>query len=998
MVDGKNQELTKVKPVNRFRLSPLDVGTIFVFNTMQQGMEKSVFDQVKTLKERQREAKLPLSIQYIVSFGPFDNVIRIDDVDDNCIVNEISSLAGISSQQIQCAYRIWQSAKVVIDDGLTHPFLCITQLKIQNSVVLSTAPEIEEVIAELLITRLKKHTSDNVVIELMGTLGWDEFFIVSQSMTGFDSLFKPIYREIRGLTLEDVNKQFKRRGKELRSSLETTDLARKHVFLSSYSTVGYDHRVSDRLEDLFEERLKVKQDGQYLQITDFDLDQVFQHIIADAHFGEELISASTRLSIKPGHRKIVRSILKTTLNSQKYIFSYNRLFSIGRYDIYPWIDMKVSSKAFIFLYELIRYSLSGNLDRRREYKTFLKRTQYYHSYTVISCLDDEQSTEPLTSIEEMERHEGGFVSQLKNLQLSTIPNKFNKADEPNPPVSIAQQFIQRSILKENVPNSIVIALTRIFSLFDACLQDRFTCDSFIDMYPFMLRIREIIDSVENNDEYTLKFSITDTKGKTHAILLPESRSKYASNPLTEVFFNAIQRFYKGFIHRYISSYPMMDKNETGIDFSGRLHRILSAITGMQNILLDDLDCHDKKGFNVISPYPNIRIHRDSFNVSEANVFNLFQIEEFYSIYHEIMHTYLYSKQSKELRRPFDEIVTALKSKLHPESYPSLDQFCQEVACDLVLLINGFADDFEIHTFWYWYNIIHTEKKMDSNILSRFLVVAGLKDSQFKKLLDDTVGRSLDVEAPTEIDVVAMVTAIRDTISAQITSSPLPKKDAEELTTKLAQYVNDALTYYANAPQEIDVERRIAAIRDAIRTKITSIQLPKAYAEELTTKLAQYFDVTLTYNDKVNFISALSFIYEVMKAIYPVIGPEIAKICYPYKEVIDPNELVPRMPLCPEEGQNDRGKRHQQASVCTMRILLKFIYLHRGCLHQRKKGIINFDPSHPELRKKLYQLRIALINTLQWESLLWKKRILQNNNINFTLSLEPLTEGEMLHDS
>ncbi len=135
-------------PVSRsqIRLQPVSGGTIFIFNTTQQGMFQTVVEQINNLTSALEKDKIPGEPEFFIVFGPFDNVIRFE-VDDFCLVNKISSLAGISSQQIQCAYKIWDSTQLTNNPGKEEyrkPLCCLTQLKIQNHLMLGCGLELEE--------------------------------------------------------------------------------------------------------------------------------------------------------------------------------------------------------------------------------------------------------------------------------------------------------------------------------------------------------------------------------------------------------------------------------------------------------------------------------------------------------------------------------------------------------------------------------------------------------------------------------------------------------------------------------------------------------------------------------------------------------------------------------------------------------------------------------------------------------------------------------------
>ncbi|MCX6583644.1 MAG: hypothetical protein NT166_26005 [Candidatus Aminicenantes bacterium] len=933
---------------NSIKLRPIAGGTIFVFNSEQYGMFKTVSDRINKLKEDQEKNFIPMKVESLVAFGPFDRVIRLD-VDDFCLVNTISSLPGISSQQIQCAYSVWSSHQEDANEKYFKPFCIITQLKIHNHLILRSGPEIEEAIAGLLSECLKEYVSEDVKIELMATLGWEEYFIFIRNYNGYLSLFRPIIEKIRGLTLYDLKYSLESKNRIFNfGNFEKIELNRKHIFLTTYSTPCYSLELSHSLEENFVRMLEEKGPQSLLSCDEvMKCSTLFNNVklpsgkVLPEYFGNEKVSASLRLSIKPGHLKEVRKIISEVLGTYDERVC-NKFFSIGRYDVYPWLAATRSCKELVIMFELLMFSLSGNLRGEEKYSEFMKRSQFYNSFTIISYIEEEKpqlkdSEEKGNEVKWESKHlmnEGGFVSQLEKLSLGYKGG-----------VSIDEAFKKERkgsfILSKILPSSITIGLSRIFSLFDSCITDRFTCDSFIDMYPFMYRVREIIDTLEidlsgtSGDDPLLSFSTN--KGGNKKISLPESKKIARANSyaLVKVFYDAIQRFYQGFSHRYLSSYPMMDKNETGVDFSGRLHRILSAVTGMQNLLLDDMDCHLKKGFTIISPYPHIRIYRDSFNVTEANVFHLFQPEIFYSMYHEIMHTFISADELSNLRNRLNELIEIFPNQLPGETIERIKLIFQEIAGDIILLKNGFYSNFKLYSFWYWLLLIQSKKDFDSHIILRFLLLSALEDIESRKIIFEFSD----------------------------------KEDTFEI-------------------------RKPEVLINIFKRLISRLDYPKGIEYIINENIKVFFDSSNTEKNLIRTLGLFVFLLPTLESIHPFVISVLNQYVYP-PDVIDNNidQLYEKMPLRPEILTVGEKEKRQKSSIRMFRGILTFIYENRKHLICDSDSILNFSPSEVALRAKLFHFRIGLINTLQWESLNWKKKILEEEGIDLRyLITENQNEG------
>ena len=922
----KEEEKGSLRNYNeKIRLRPISQGTILVYNTIQLGMFQTVKKQIKAFQDDLKEKNIEIEPEYFTAFGPFDNVIRFD-VDDFCLVNKLSSLPGVSSQQIQCTYTIRRFPEKEDGERSWKPFCTITQLKVQNYLMLGYGPEMEEAIADLLASCLKKYLVDlkgqrqitcDLDVELMATLGWDEFFIFMRNSCGFESLYKPVRERIRKLTLADLKPFLEKRGycfaHENEDSLEF-----KHLFLSSYTTPAYNMELSKELQEYLAGHPKMRRADKLLSNR-----ELFQSKCPGEEFGCDWISVSTRLSVKPGHESRVRAIIRSVIGEnldEKDPVSPEKIFSIGRYDIYPWLNRRMSCREFMISFELLWFSLSGDLKREDNYLEFLEKTQFYNSFTIISYLEKSGETGSADSGQpkkpNRENSEGTFVKQLWGLRLGDGNNR----------KSIIKEF-ERDFLKDNVPTSIIIGLARIFSLFDSCIADRFTSDSFVDMLPFMQRLREIIDTVDlSSDDSTLLVFKTGEKGTP--VVLPESEGKSVSDSLVTIFHGAIRRFYRGYIHRYLSSYPMMDKNETGIDFSGRLHRILSAITGMQNLMLDDLNCHLKKGFNIISTWPNIRILRGSFNISEANVFHLFHIEIFYSILHEIMHTYIHGDQLKALWEDLETAVNYVPIPVPDDERVNIDMFFEEIVGDIFLLKNGFSGNFRLFGFWYWLLLMHSQKAVDSNIILRFLFISFLEDKDSKTFI------------------------LKKSSESEIFNSEKPE-----------------------------------VILDILEGLIGKFEYPRKIEDTIMAIIREIYRISSDNEDSEAKRILDSFVCfgQILDALHPKISSLLETYSYP--PLPDDENLFEKMPLKPEV----KDCKHQWSSIRMFRTVLKFIYQNRNLLVCEDDNILNFHPQEVNLRRKLLQYRIALINTLQWESLHWKRCLLEEWKIDFPLPIKKIGE-------
>ncbi|MCP5107358.1 MAG: hypothetical protein GY950_28485 [bacterium] len=912
------------------RLRPISQGTILVYNTIQLGMFQTVKEQIKAFQNDLKKKNIEIEPEYFTSFGPFDNIIRFD-VDDFCMVNNLSSLPGVSSQQIQCTYTIRRFSKAESGGPGWKPYCTITQLKVQNYLMLGYGPEMEEAIAELLASCLenylgidlenKPQIADGLDVELMATLGWDEFFIFMRSPGGFASLYKPVREIIRSLTLADLKPFLEERGYRFAPKDEDS-LEFKHLFLASYTTPAYNMEISNELQNYLEAHPKMRNAEKLLSNS-----ELFQSKCPANDFGFDRISVSTRLSVKPGHESRVRAIIRRVIGEIGVAddpVSPEKIFSIGRYDIYPWLNRPMSCREFVILFELLWFSLSGDLKREDNYLEFLEKTQFYNSFTIISYLEESREMENVDKGKPKKRKsgksEGAFIKQLWNLRLG----------EGNNRKTIIRAF-ERDFLKDNVPTSIIIGLARIFALFDSCIADRFTSDSFVEMLPFMQRLREIIDTVDVSPDDP---SLLVFKAGEHGIptVLPESEGEPVRNSLVKVFHCAIRRFYRGYTHRYLSSYPMMDKNETGIDFSGRLHRILSAITGMQNLVLDDLDCHLKKGFNIISTWPNIKILRGSFNISEANVFHLFHTEIFFSMLHEIMHTYIHGDQLKELWASLETAVSYAPIPILDDERVIMDMFFEEVVGDVFLLKNGFGGNFKLFGFWYWLLLMHSQKAVDSNIILRFLFISLLEDTDSKAFM------------MTKFSIMTTPSGDRFFYSSD------PKVILEILEGLIEKF---------NYPRKIE-NMMIEKIREFYRDSIDDVESePKRILD-----------------------SFISF-GQILDALQPKVSSLLESCSYPPGD--DDESLFEKMPLPPEEKE---GKR-QWSSIRLFRAVLRFIYLNKNHLVCENDNVLNFHPQEKKLRRKLLQYRVALINTLQWESLHWKRRLFEDWNIHFPMPISKI---------
>lgn len=976
---------------------PLNGGVVLVFNSIQQGMYRKFRREIDNLKDYFKKQHLTVPCEMFAAFGPFDNILRFN-TDDFSVLTPLSSLSYVSSQQIQYAYPIWKSTDgEKTQEGKKpenrRPFCLITQLKIQNHLSLFKGPEIEPAVARMIIEAIQSHLKKEIngqdnakeyhpgeipEVEVMASLGWDEFLIFSRCRKGFSSMVSLILDSIRQKTLADLEKF-------MNDGFYPGDddcKRKKHIFLTTHTTPGFEMDLMSFVEEEIRTAYEMKRNHNndaaervsshrvsdtktILTLQDLETEfQIYKKIKNRYGYQDEYefdsISVSTRLSVKPGHCSIVRQIINKImenkwpqephpgLNNTHSDSSNNAegIYSIGRYDMYPWLAERFSSMELAVRFGLLIFSLAGNLIQDGnpshdsdsvsddEHGLYLSRTQYYNSFTIISLpfVDREPDIDAEILIPEKQ---GAFLKGLYDkLALSKKNNR-----------SIPEQIQGNALLREWIPLPVINGLARIFALFDSCLTDRFTCDTFLDMLPFMRRLSDIINSIEMNEEDNIVFRISgvDRDEKQEYCSLPE----WNSNPgrkadvLTELFDNAINRFYRGFSHRFLSSYPMMDKNETGVDFSGRLHRVLSATTGMQNILFADLNFHMEEGFNTVSNYPGIRIYRDSFNTTESNVLNLFQLETFCVFYHEIIHSISRERKAPGsiVREAIDNICETFMGHSDYQARESLRILMEELAGDIFMLKTAFNDDFSHYTFWFWLMIVKRKKQLDSQILYRFLLLA-----QERNALDilKTISEQPDPKG--------------DDIHKLLWAAPpegvLPKPLKEMMEKEITGFIRDHL---------LDAPSRIHKFWMAF-------QILSRAAKYLYKKTVPAYDSCCE-----NYKADRGNRYDSWVSTHATpIRPE--KYSTEPQRSDDPrvnsSEALPRL-------------KRQKSSIRLLRKTLTFIYQQRERLLWETDSIINFSPEESELRLSLFRLRIALLNTLQWEALRWKAEMLESSMVTFS---------------
>lgn len=903
------------------RMKPISKGSIFVFNCIQQGLYNEFENQIRGIQKDLRKYDDDALVDRFISFGPFDKLIRVDRISDFSVVNKFSSLAGVSSQQIQCAYKIWEKVVKGRDFKKEPHFGIITQLKIQNHLILGNGPHAEEFIAELLINKLTG-IGDHIEIELLATLGWDEFIIILKNFEGYRSLFEPIVSIIRQLKLSDLEELAKNlKGAEV--NYDNIDPEKKHLFMATYSTPYYSQVIGDKLEDLFTQHLSGNKE-KFVQYKSVNLQELKNKLNLRENFGDEEIHVSTRLSIKPGHLKQVNGIIQHVFDD--YETEANRggehtipeqLCSIGRYDVYPWLGRRMMCWQFVVCFELLRFSICLNTKRKCEFKKTVVKSQYYNSFTIVSHEKELETVSKsyIRNILKQEGTEGLFIGQMRDILLGDYGGK-----------SIHQVCNNRPILRDNVSDSIVQGLSRIFSLFDSCIMDRFTCDSFLDIYPFMMRLREIINTIELDDKKSLSINI---QKRTKTINLPEFTSKDETHTiLIRLFDKAINHFYHGLRNRYLSSYPMMDKNETGVDFSGRLHRILSGVTGMQNLLLDDLGCHRGKGFNVISTYPHISIQKGSFNISKANVFQLLQVEAFCLIYHEIFHSFVYHEDMEGVINKLLELSRILPPEALITSLEKRKFLLEEMAGDIFLLNNAFAGDLSLFGYWYWMFHLKTKGKIDSNFLIIFILLSALEHPAMERIYNS----------------------------------------------------------YLNNSSEIETIIRKETIISLLLEMIANLKLPEAMVSMIENDINKFFNSQMGRRSIKPIIMNLDILYSGLDAIYDEVKTKLNSFCYSRVTATSPSDIY--APLYPMDIEDENNRRRRQwASIIVFRNIIRFIYQHRKFVDYARNGLLNFTADKKKLRLSLFQLRMALINTLAWEAVYWKKDLLNKEGIQFKISLK-----------
>jgi hypothetical protein len=242
--------------------------------------------------------------------------------------------------------------------------------------------------------------------------------------------------------------------------------------------------------------------------------------------------------------------------------------------------------------------------------------------------------------------------------------------------------------------------------------------------------------------------------------------------------------------------------------------------------------------------------------------------------------------------------------------------------DVFLLNNGFANNYKLYAFWYWLLLLQSQKKVDSHIIMRFLFTAAVEDKESRDIMFRYSKHPVNF--------------ILD--------------DAEKLLNIIVELI-DGLDYPA-----------------VIQTDIIS-------------RVESYYN-TLDSHRQSRLTSMFGILFPSVESLYPLIKHSLKKFSYLQDINNNYRELYEKMPLRPEDNKNQR----QISSVRMFRGILKFIHDNREHLVCGNDCILNFSTNQNDLRKKLFRFRMALINTLQWESLHWKKKLIGDHEIKFPVQL------------
>jgi hypothetical protein len=145
------------------------------------------------------------------------------------------------------------------------------------------------------------------------------------------------------------------------------------------------------------------------------------------------------------------------------------------------------------------------------------------------------------------------------------------------------------------------------------------------------------------------------------------------------------------------------------------------------------------------------------------------------------------------------------------------------------------------------------------------------------------------------------------------------------------------------------------------------------------------------------VSAFAILLPAVESIYPLLKRALDEFSYPSRPGNGEKtcyELCSEIPLAPEASrEKDKQTRRQWSSIRMFRGILTFFYEHRAHLVCTRGSILNFSPQRADLRSKLFKYRLALINTLQWEALHWKKDILVKRDVKFHIQVKPIPSKE-----
>lgn len=500
--------------------------------------------------------------------------------------------------------------------GSVYPFVGICSVKVNNGLLIGTGGRLINLILRVIEAQLRtaKEQGDQFEFIQIQSFSWNELTILF-----FSDSFKTIAKNIlhlRSLTFKDLKPYFP----SFYNAVNKRCLIRKFM---AENSENYELQHSHLFVNTHT-----------ILGYDFDLLGQQEQPACFMDLNDEGLEFYTQWYVKPGHLKVSTDFLKSIYKKDSDI-----QVIVGKGDfIFP-------KKGYLFS-DLLKILNEGILQSN----ILSKHVRKIQTVPRLNFTDQEINWRLIP-----EKH-FYFTKHIKEEASFKLEELVNIKEN-------LQACKVSRVIREKVMN--------MYVNFNDGIQDPNLYTFFIELRPFLEKVREDIATYAASDDYQLV------------------------NDISELLDNMVDQFEKAHKNRFQQSYVMSEITDFNIEFNGGIHQLISAFDGAYKAIAEPLE-DDNISFAYVTGFSSVNSQRTSVRL---NYFHLFQPETFVAVAtHEASNFML---QRTDL--PHNEQFRKLKqySQYRDQLGTDFESMASYFLVDTITYYYAYNQDSDLYYYWHW---------------------------------------------------------------------------------------------------------------------------------------------------------------------------------------------------------------------------------------------------------------------------------------------------------